>query len=83
MVPVATWMGVADADRYKVFPNLANFNETRIIPYADLFEIPVPSGADGVGTALPTPAPTAPPPSPAPTASPSASPTAAPSAVHG
>ena len=49
MVPVATWMGVEDADRPQVFPNLGNFNETRIIPYKDLFMNPIPSGADAVG----------------------------------
>ena len=51
-------MGVEDADRELVFPNLARFNETRIIPHDVLFRTPLPAGADGVGTAVPTSAPT-------------------------
>lgn len=37
MVPVAQWMGLTEDNQATVFPNLANFNSSLIIPYESLF----------------------------------------------
>lgn len=37
MVPVAEWLGVGQPNKAAVFPNLANFNSTHIIPLQTLF----------------------------------------------
>eukprot|EP00746_Dinoflagellata_sp_MGD_P168408 gnl/MRDRNA2_/MRDRNA2_99843_c0_seq1.p1 gnl/MRDRNA2_/MRDRNA2_99843_c0~~gnl/MRDRNA2_/MRDRNA2_99843_c0_seq1.p1 ORF type:complete len:1948 (-),score=297.36 gnl/MRDRNA2_/MRDRNA2_99843_c0_seq1:198-6041(-) len=38
MVPIAHWMGMDSSQSKVVFPNLANFNSTHIIPTASLFK---------------------------------------------
>jgi len=39
MVPIAEWMGMEDAKKSFVFPNLANFAPSHIIPKANLFNV--------------------------------------------